>query len=200
MNYPAAVRTSDGSTIRPEPGHDDDRERLFQLAATGSLQRVYERYSPMVYRIGVVSLRNHHEAEEFVQQVFVRAWRGRRGFDPARGSLGSWLLGITRRQIADRFADRARQQRAQAAATGAISLSGAHPAKTEEIIERVVVTDGINRLPAEQRTVLGMAFYQGLTHQEIAATTGMPVGTVKRHIRRGLTRLRNLWEVDGESS
>ena len=155
---------------------------------------MFDRYGGMILRIGQLSLNNRHDAEDLVQQVLVRAWRGRSGFDPARGTLAGWLLGITRRQIADRWKERGRQLRdVTAASLDATTAAGSEP---DNVVDRVVVADGINRLPEVQRTLLRLAFYQGLTHPEIASSTGLPLGTVKSHIRRGLTRLRELWEVD----
>lgn len=192
MIYPSSV----SSAAAPETGSEPDD--AFAAGEVGSLRLAYDRYGAMIHRIGLLSLHDHHDAEDLVQQVFVRAWRGRTGFDPHRGSLGSWLLGITRRQIADRFNERHRHRLEAAAAAGEPPPAVQSP--PDDIVERVVVADGINRLPDVQRTVLRMAFYQGLTHMEIAASTGIPLGTVKSHIRRGLTRLRELWEVDHVAS
>ena len=76
-----------------------------------------------------------------------------------------------------------------------------HPHSTrlpimDSIADRMLVVDELSRLPVAQRQVLELAFYDGLTHIQIAETTGIPVGTVKSHVRRGLTRLRRRWEVD----
>ena len=196
MNYPSPVSFAPPPAAASESGTELDH--AFAAGEVASLRLAYDRYGGMIHRIGLLSLHDHHDAEDLVQQVFVRAWRGRSGFDPERGALGSWLLGITRRQIADRFSERHRHRLEAAAAAGQPPPAVQSP--PDDIVERVVVTDGINRLPEVQRTVLRMAFYQGLTHTEIASSTGMPLGTVKSHIRRGLTQLRELWEVDGAAS
>jgi RNA polymerase sigma factor (sigma-70 family) len=153
----------------------------------------------MVQRVGMLRLGNHHDAEELVQQVFVRAWKGRAGFDPTRGSLGAWLLGIARRLIADRYASLDRDRKVIAAAES-IAPPATDVKSVDRVVDRVVVGDEVNRLPDEQRMVLRLAFYGDLSHSEIAATTGIPIGTVKSHIRRALILLRKRWEVDGATS
>ena len=173
-------------------------DRAFAVGEPAALRDVFERYGGMILRIGQLSLANRQDAEDLVQQVLVRAWRGRAGFDPARGTLGAWLLGITRRQIADRWKEHGRQLRDLNAAS--TDPTAPAPSEPDAVVDRVVVADGINRLPEMQRTLLRLAFYQGLTHSEIAGSTGLPLGTVKSHIRRGLTRLRELWEVDRATS
>ena len=126
----------------------------------------------MVQRVGMLRLGNHHDAEELVQQVFVRAWKGRDGFDPARGSLGAWLLGITRRLIADRYASLDRDRKVVAAAES-IAPPATDVKSVDRVVDRVVVGNELNRLPDEQRMVLRLAFYGDLSHSEIAATTGI---------------------------
>ena len=200
MIYAALVPESPPTGELPptRPARDPELERGFVAGDPVALRQVYDRYGGMIQRIGMLSLRDHHDAEDLVQQVFVRAWRGRAGYDPSRGALGSWLIGITRRQIADRFAERNQRRRVLAAAEQEIPPPVQSP--PEGVIDRVVIADGINQLSPEQRTVLRLAFYHGLTHTEISSTTGIPVGTVKSHIRRGLARLRVWWEVSGAAS
>jgi RNA polymerase sigma factor (sigma-70 family) len=149
-------------------------------------------------------LRAHHDAEDVTQQVFVRAWRGRRTFDPARGTIGAWLQGIARRQVAERLAARSRDAVVESAvveAAGAGGWAGSAGERvagvSDRVIEAVVVADELNRLPAEQRRVVRLAFYHDLTHVQIAALTGLPLGTVKSHLRRGLERLRRRWDGAG---
>ena len=89
----------------------------FRAGDEGALREAYDRYGGMVLRVGLLRLGNHQDAEDLVQMVFVRAWKGRAGFDSAKGSLGAWLLGITRRLIADRYAALDRDRRIVAAAS-----------------------------------------------------------------------------------
>ena len=182
----------------PEPPDAEWMQR-FRAGDAKALRQAFDRYGGMVQRVGILRLGNHHDAEELVQQVFVRAWKGREGFDPERGSLGSWLLGIARRLIADRYASLDRDRKVRSAAES-IAPPETDAKSVDRVVDRVVVGDELNRLPHEQRMVLRLAFYGDLTHSEIAATTGLPVGTVKSHIRRALIQLRKRWEVDGAAS
>lgn len=162
-----------------------------------ALREAFDRYGGMVLRVGMLRLGDFHDAEELVQKVFVRAWRGRDGFDPARGNLGSWLLGITRRLIADHYAALDRDRRVLVAVQS-IAPPDQQFRSMDQVVDEVIVSDEVNRLPEVQRMVLRLAFYGDLSHSEIATTTGLPLGTVKSHIRRALTQLRTAWgEVDG---
>jgi RNA polymerase sigma-70 factor (ECF subfamily) len=185
---------------------DDRLAERFAAGDPAVLRLVYDRHAAQVYGFALRCLRAHHDAEDLTQQVFVKAWRGRHTFDPGRGTIGAWLQGIARRQVADRLTARTRDAAiARAALTGQNGTGTSRVAGTsgvtgvaERVIEAVVVADELNRLPPEQRTVLRLAFYHDLTHTRIAALTGLPLGTVKSHLRRGLERLRRRWEeVDG---
>ena len=202
---PSAPRSQPAPEVKdvlpsgPTPEQDRELTLRFRDGGGEALKAAYDRYSGMVYRVGMMTFKNHHDAEELVQQVFVRAWRGRAGFDADRGSLAGWLLGITRRLIADRYASLDRDRKVQAAAVVAAPPE-TDAGRTEEIVDRVVVGDKLDKLPIEQSSVLRMSFFDGLTHTEIAAATNLPLGTVKSHIRRALTQLRRQWEVDGAAS
>ena len=182
-----------------DPVMDDEWMQRFRAGDELALRQAFDRYGGMVQRVGMLRLGNHHDAEELVQQVFVRAWKGRDGFNPDRGSLGAWLLGIARRLIADRYASLDRDRKVISAAESiappatesspSIGSSIGWWSETKSIVCR-----------AEQRMVLRLAFYGDLSHSEIAATTGLPIGTVKSHIRRALIHLRKRWEVDGAAS
>jgi RNA polymerase sigma factor (sigma-70 family) len=182
-----------------EPLTDGDWMERFKAGDDLALRQAFDRYGGMVQRVGMLRLGNHHDAEELVQQVFVRAWKGRDGFDPERGSLGAWLLGIARRLIADRYASLDRDRKVISAAES-IAPPDTDVKSVERVVDRVVVGNELNRLPDEQRMVLRLAYYGNLSHSEIAASTGLPVGTVKSHIRRALIQLRKRWEVDGAAS
>ena len=183
----------------PELQLDGEWMERFRAGDERALRQAFDRYGGMVQRVGMLRLGNHHDAEDLVQQVFVRAWRGRAGFDPARGAFGSWLLGITRRQIADRYAALDRDRKIVAAAQHVATPEFVGKAD-DRVVDRVVLGNDLNRLPDEQRMVLRLAFYGELSHSEIAASTGLPIGTVKSHIRRALIQLRKFWGVDGATS
>ncbi|CAM3568201.1 RNA polymerase sigma factor [Occultella aeris] len=168
-------------------------ERAFLEGRPESVRSMYERFSPLVFTIALRSLGSVVDAEDVTQQVFVAAWRGRATFDLARAPLQAWLVGITRNIVADTHARRAREGRAAAAArTGAVEQVADGSA---QVVDQVVVAQAIEDLGDPQRTIIRMAFFDELTHVEIADRVGLPLGTVKSHIRRSLGRLRTRLEV-----
>lgn len=173
---------------------DDDAEleRAFRNGDPDAVREAYQRWSPLVYSLAKRALADAADAEDVTQQVFVSAWRGRDGFDPQRGPLPAWLVGITRRRIADTFERRSREQRRETVLPEQVPAAGG---TTTEVLDALVVADAVASLSEQQRTVVSLAFYDELTHTEIAASTGLPLGTVKSHIRRGLERLRSTLEV-----
>lgn len=189
-------RPSTNPVVTSDPGVDAELAAAFRSGDDTALRTAYDRYGGMVFRVGMLRLGDFHLAEELVQQVFVRAWKGRDGFDPARGSLAAWLLGISRRLVADHYAGIDKDRRVIGAAQRAAPPT-IEDRTTDRVVDQVIVQDQVNRLPEQQRIVLRLAFYSDLSHSEIAATTGMPLGTVKSHIRRALIHLRKVWEVDG---
>ena len=181
-----------GST---SPGDVDDLATRFPGGDEWLLRTVYDRYGGLVHRVASAVLTNDGDADDVTQAVFVDAWRARQSFDPQRGSLGGWLLSIARRRCVDRLRSRQRENRDVLAAAGQRPQPDDR-ADPERIIEQMVIADELARLSDGQRTVLELAFFDDLTSPQIAALTGMPLGTVKSHLRRGLAQLRRRWEVD----
>ncbi|MFD9389930.1 RNA polymerase sigma factor [Streptomyces sp. NPDC060000] len=174
-------------------------EELAQGLASGdeaSLAAVYRRWRTLVHSLARRSLGDAREAEDVMQQVFLGVWNGRAGYRPERGALGGWIVGITRRKIADALTARTRRQELVASAGAWLALRDADRGRPEEALERVLVRGGLARLPAPQQQVLRLTFYEDLTQTQIAERTGWPLGTVKSHARRGLRRLRGLLEPE----
>ncbi len=185
---------------RCDDSHPDTKLAVaFANGGDGALRAVYDRYGAMVYRIARGVLSNAADAEEVTQATFVSAWQGRETFDPDRGSLAAWLIGIARRRTVDRLRVMARERKAAEAAAQLADHERAAvlPGHTDQIVDRILVTDCLAHLVEPQRRVLELAFFDDLTHRQIASVTGLPLGTVKSHVRRGLATLRRRLEVDG---
>jgi len=186
------------SATRLRPPPDDEELALARAFVAGdepALRSAYDRWGGLVHAYCVRSLASRADAEEATAQVFVNAWRGRVGFDPDRGSLASWLIGIARRAVADAHQRAAREQALRAALEQVRPVD--HDPGPDTLVERLVVADALAQLRPEQRRAVELAFYDGLTHAQVASTMGLPLGTVKTHIRRGLAVLRRRLEVDG---
>ncbi|MBV9919765.1 MAG: sigma-70 family RNA polymerase sigma factor [Pseudonocardia sp.] len=185
------VRVLAGEHADPETADTEVAHRL-NAGDPAALREAFDRFGGLVHAIALRRLGVQQDAEDVTQQVFVRAWRARAQIDPERGTLGAWLVGITRNQIADRIALRHREHEL-ADRAGRLSLSPAPPGVADDVVEALVVADGLNHLPPQVGIVMRLAFFDDLTHQQIAALTGLPLGTVKSHLRRGLERLRRQW-------
>ncbi|MEV6197773.1 sigma-70 family RNA polymerase sigma factor [Streptomyces sp. NPDC051920] len=156
-----------------------------------SLATAYRRWAPLVQALARRSLGDPREAEDVTQQVFLAVWRGARGYRPERGPVAAWLVGITRRKIADALSARTRRTELVGAAGALLALADDSRARPEATLDRVVVRHELAKLPTPQRRVLHLAFYEDLTQTQIAQRTGWPLGTVKSHSRRGMHQLRD---------
>ncbi|MGW2142327.1 sigma-70 family RNA polymerase sigma factor [Streptomyces sp. NPDC001773] len=196
---------SDGPTadVHPEPlftapdEPTDDEIGAGLAAGDGScLTLAYRRWGGLVHTLASQAIGDSREAEDVTQQVFLAAWRGRHGYRPDRGPVPAWLVGITRRKIADALSARTRRTELVAAAAAAPPSHAAVADAPDHLLDHIVVTGELARLPRVQRDVLTLAFFGDLTQVQIARRTGMPLGTVKSHARRGLQQLRGRLATD----
>jgi len=198
----SVVAVSSEPAVPPGALAPDDREvaRLFGAGEEQGLTLAYERWSGQIHGMAVRAFGHGPDAEDVTQQTFVSAWTGRARYAPDQGPLPAWLVGICRHKIADTWARRERQRRETEAAVSeaqAQPTGPATPGVDSVVADRVLLLDELDRLGQPQRGIIELAFFEDLTHQQIAARTGLPLGTVKSHIRRTLERLRSRLEVDG---
>ncbi len=161
----------------------------FAAGSDGALEEIYRDVSPLVFTLAVRALGNHAEAEDVTQQTFVAAWRSHGTFDPDRGALRGWIVGIARRAIADALERRTRERR---------RLEAVRDDVTEverDRVDDILLAYEIEALGDPRRTIMSLAFYEGHTHEHIAERLEMPLGTVKSHIRRSLATLRTQLEA-----
>jgi RNA polymerase sigma-70 factor (ECF subfamily) len=153
-------------------------------AAMGSL---YDRYSSVVYAVALRVLGDTGAAEDVLQEVFLQLWRNPAAFDAGRGNLGPWLAVIAR----NRAIDALRKRRPETDFENVVvSVTPDMASDAEKARVLTQVRSAMAEMPGPQRKALEMAYFEGLTHSEIAARTGEPLGTVKTRIRAGLLALR----------
>jgi len=187
-------------------GDEPDDVVLLQRTAAGSsdaLLALHKRYANLVYSMAWRVLQDVGLAEEVTQDVFMKLWQHGRRYDPARGRFSSWLLSVTRFAAIDRLRQEGRRP-----------LSAELPAGSSDeptSLEGLLSTDHaswergqhlrllLGQLPAEQRQVVELAYFGGLTHSELAEQLSLPLGTVKGRLRLGLEKLRGLWLDDPAS-
>jgi len=175
-----------------DDAHLDLLEQRFAAGDEAGLRQAYERFGPLVHRLCCRTV-GEADAADVGQEVWVAAWRGRTRYDRDRGSLAGWLVGIARFKCIDHLRSRERDRRANDAA----EVAGGHDDLHDTIAvtaERLLLAEALRQLDPRPRSVLELAFYSDITHQEIARRTGLPLGTVKSDIRRGLDRLRRYLE------
>lgn len=186
------------STQRNESTDEQDVTLVAQLVAghVQALEVLYGRYARPVFSLALRIVGIEADAEEVMQDVLERVWRRAPTFDSNRGRFGSWVLGMTHHVAIDAL--RKRGRRPQFIEGEAATQVVAWTADTRvDVVETVIQNEEAQRvrqalltLPAAQREAIELAFFKGMSHLEIAAATGDPLGTVKTRIRRGMERLK----------
>lgn len=158
-----------------------------------ALAETYRRWSASVFTLALRALNNREDAEDVTQQVFVSAWNSRgtlRHLDP---NVQAWLIGIAKHRIADARRSRWRSVRN----VEAVAASSEDVGMSDDLATRMMLADELGRLGEPRSTVMRMSLVDDRPHGEIAQTLGLPLGTVKSHLRRGLLQLRTrLREVE----
>jgi RNA polymerase sigma-70 factor (ECF subfamily) len=173
----------------------DDSELARKVAARDrtAFLALYDRYAARVYGLCLRMLQEPSAAEEVSQETFLKLWSRAGQFDPRRGALLSWLLTIARRSALDRLRREARRPLYQPADVEELFEQIADPSSETEEARWRSLRLALQQLPREQRAAIELAYYQGLSHREIAEFLDTPLGTVKTRIRLGMQRLRALW-------
>jgi RNA polymerase sigma-70 factor, ECF subfamily len=175
---------------------DPDRPLMARVESrdADALGELYDRHAGRLLGLARRVLGEGGEAEEVLQEVFLFAWRSASAFDPARGNVLTWLLIATRSRAIDRLRARRGSSRPEVRSLGELAEG---PAAADDVEAssssrqwESICRTAVQELPADQRRALELAYFEGLTHQEIAARTKTPLGTVKTRVRLGLMKLR----------
>lgn len=199
------TRVSQANTTPTAPIPDDisDADLMGAVAAGNSaaMELLYDRYSRPVYSFAYRMLGDRDHAEDLMQEVFLRAWRRSSRFTDTRGSLISWLLSITHNMAIDEI--RKRQRRPQKAESTEPDLLMGSLRDTEEPVEERVLSSengqviraALAEIPDNQRIVLELGYFRGMTQREISDRLDVPLGTIKTRMRLALRKLQDSGDI-----
>ena len=178
-----------------EAQHRSTDSALISALCSGdekAIAELYDRYSSVVYSVALRVLGDPGAAEDILQDIFMQLWRNPGLFDASRGKLAPWLAVTTR----NRAIDALRKRRPESdIADIVISVEPDLAGDAERSIAMTKVREVLTAMPTVQRSALEMAYFEGLSHSEISAKTGEPLGTIKTRIRAGLLALRKAFET-----
>ncbi len=180
------------STLRTTTDDQHALERM-RRGEEGGLAELYDRHGRFVYALALRIVRDRGDAEDLTQDVFVQAWKQSDRFDAGRGQVATWLMNMTRARAIDLL--RRRRVRPQPADDDApIDTTDIAPAPDVQLDwsrRAEAVQQAMSSLPVLQRMAVELAFFEGLTHVEIAEQLEVPLGTIKTRVRQGLLKLRD---------
>lgn len=189
MSYNDTGLGGETSSGREHPALDVDQQidRSFAQGGDAAVRAAYERYSSLIYTFCRRSL-GADPAADAAQETFVSAWRSRESYDPAKGSVAGWLMGIARFKVIEQFRRSGRD-------SGSVEVPPNGVPETtdtnlERIADRMLLAEALDQLGPRVRTVVELAYLDDLTQTEIAEQCSLPLGTVKSDLRRGVERLR----------
>lgn len=182
-------------TQRADPRESVWRRLVSRMAEgqQAALSDLYDQSSRVLYALALRVVRRAEDADEVIHDVYSRAWKNARSYDPARGSVLSWLALLTRSIAIDRLRSSARHLRSAHSLDDAPEPQFVAPSQEDAVFSsqrRVRIRSALRDLPAKQGELIESAFFDGLSHAELSDRYSLPLGTVKARIRTGLLRLR----------
>lgn len=160
-----------------------------------AFEELYDSHSDHVYSVALQLLRDEAEAQDLLQEVFIKIWNASELYDPVLGKVVSWIITITRRRCLNRLRSGKRRAVAHEAAAITNAVLSDSAEDSCDVLLRAetasAVSAALDSLPPEQCEAIRLSFFHGLTHEEVAAQLGAPLGTVKARIRRGLARMKD---------
>lgn len=169
-----------------------------------ALTELYTRYQPLVHSMAMSVLRNETLAEEVTQDIFLRLWQSPDKWDPTKGQLSSWLLTVTRYTAIDRLRHEQRRPTLNAKPLeqfqDLLGDTSTHNTRQQDgqYDNGMLMRKLIPRLPQDQKQVIFLAFFRGMTHSNIAEHLNIPLGTVKSRIRLGMEKLKLEWLAENK--
>ena len=162
-----------------------------------AFDQFYDRYAQIIFNLCLRILKDETDAEDVVQEIFVQIWKEADRFDATRASVKTWLFTIARSRSLDRYRSRKTvQSRLEDHTDDSLQqMAGKEDLQASSLMQQYV-SNALSQLSAEQRVVLELSYYEGLTQEEIAGKLGEPLGTVKSRIRSALIKLRSLFAGD----
>jgi RNA polymerase sigma-70 factor (ECF subfamily) len=180
------------------PESEREMAALLRRGEASAIEGLYARYGRLAFGLAFRILGDGGAAEDVVQEAFLALWRNALRFDAERGSLRAWLLAIVRNRAVDQLRGR------RTALENSVEMVAAPRAEEMEAweamsleLERKQVREALASLPQEQRQSLELAYFEGLSHSEIATRMEVPLGTVKGRMRLGLEKVRSFLQARG---
>jgi RNA polymerase sigma-70 factor, ECF subfamily len=194
LTLPAPASTPARRGMRRRRGDRAERRLAVRLRAgdPDALADAYDAYGAATFGLLVRLLGDRGAAEDVQQQVFTEVWRRAGDYDPGRAGLLTWVLTIARSRAIDHLRRRVPEPR-----DPQLPDARTVPSDADAVLERWRMSHLLGRLPDDERELLRLRFYDELSQSEITAATGIPIGTVKARMVRGLTRLREMIEAEG---
>ena len=172
--------------------------RRIQKRDVDALARMYDRYASFLFGLILAIVHKHPEAEDLLQEVFVQVWERADTYDPDRGGVYAWLVTLTRNRAIDRTRSRGyKDQIRETTDTYDVFVDPvtdeANPLENSVLSDRAaLVKKALKQIPADQRKIIEVAYFNGLSQSEIAETFELPLGTVKSRMRLGMIKLKDL--------
>ena len=176
---------------------DEQLVDLVNQSDKRALSALYDRYSRVVFSLGIKMLGSKEAAEEITQDAFLKLWLGAGSFQSGKGKFSSWLLSITHNRAIDELRKRKRTANNGSCDDPILQDTLADPCNemADDLISKVqgeTIMEALERLPALQRDAIKLAYFKGLTQTEISGQLGAPLGTIKTRMRLGLRKLRSI--------